>query len=253
MTTASSTSATVLAIAEALTADCACRTIDPELLRRQLDGDRSLCGLMETLERTRPHLFSSTSVYLAAATVLAMRATAAVIERVAGLREYLELALSRAPPIARLAPGPFGALRSYDFDLGAGKPQFIEVNTNAGGALLSAALTRAQQAGCEPVERSTSACDNTPTIEARLTHMNRYEWRLQRGTSVRRSVSARARPLHDRSVFDRRARNAGDSAHSVAASTPVAQMFSHGWESSPTSIRGPAGISCFWIRTVSIG
>lgn len=172
------------AVAEALNAGCICRTIDPELLRRRLESDTSLPGLMETLRSTRPHLFSSTSVYLAQSTARLMRETAAVIERITRMAPYEVLALARAPAIAGPAFGPLGALMSYDFHLGPEGPRLIEVNTNAGGALLSAVLTGAQQACCEPVERSIAACDGPPTLDVRILEMIRREWRLQRGAAA---------------------------------------------------------------------
>lgn len=169
-------------VAEALNSGCVCRTIDSELLRRRLESDPSLSGMMDSLRRSRPNLFSSTSVYLSASTVEVIQKAVAAIERVARMPQYGLLAMARAPAIARRAFGPLGMLMSYDFHLGPDGPRLIEVNTNAGGALLSAALTSAQQACCEPVERSIAACDRPPTLAARIAEHFVGEWRLQRGT-----------------------------------------------------------------------
>jgi hypothetical protein len=94
--------------------------------------------------------------------------------------QYERLAMSRAPAIAALAFGPLGALMSYDFHLGSDGPRLIEVNTNAGGALLSAVLTGAQEACCEPVERSIAVCDGPPTLGVRVMEMLLREWHVQR-------------------------------------------------------------------------
>ena len=53
---------------------------------------------------------------------------------------YQAAVLEWAPAIARRDFGPCGVFMGYDFHLGADGPKLIEVNTNAGGALLNAFL-----------------------------------------------------------------------------------------------------------------
>lgn len=57
---------------------------------------------------------------------------------------YQERALSWAPKIACFDSGPIGAFMGHDFHLGPDGPQFIEINTHAGGAFLNTVLARAQ-------------------------------------------------------------------------------------------------------------
>jgi len=45
--------------AESLNRGCACRTLDPERLRRQLEVEPTLAGLYEDIARSRPNLFLS--------------------------------------------------------------------------------------------------------------------------------------------------------------------------------------------------
>ncbi len=79
------------------------------------------------------------------------------IEQVSELEQYSKAVLAWAPDIARRDFGPAGALMGYDFHLGENRPTLIEINTNAGGAFLNAALARAQVACCgEAVEFSSS-------------------------------------------------------------------------------------------------
>jgi hypothetical protein len=103
------------------------------------------------------------------------------VEAAARLPRYREAALSWAPPIARLDFGPIGALMGYDFHVTARAPKLIEVNTNAGGAFLNAALARAQRACCAeahvPVEISPSQ-----NFGSRIVDMFVSEWRHQRGS-----------------------------------------------------------------------
>ena len=70
------------------------------------------------------------------------------IEAIARLPEYQSAALANAVEIARYRPGPIGVFMGYDFHLGADGPQLIEINTNAGGALINAYLLQAQMSCC---------------------------------------------------------------------------------------------------------
>ena len=50
---------------------------------------------------------------------------------------YREMVLSQLPETARFDPGHDAVMMGYDFHLTDDGPRLIEVNTNAGGALLS--------------------------------------------------------------------------------------------------------------------
>ena len=82
--------------------------------------------------------------------------------------------------------GPRGAFFGYDFHLGADGPKLIEVNTNAGGALLNLYLAAAQQACCAEVFEFFGGKTNFANIEVDLIDMFKSEWQLQRaGESLR--------------------------------------------------------------------
>lgn len=169
--------------AERLNAGCFCRTLDPERLRQQLESEPGLAGSAEQLRATRPHLFSSTAVFVSTDVARTMAAAVAAIERVVALPEYQRQALARAPEMASLAFGPKGAFMGYDFHLSPQGPRLIEINTNAGGAVLNLALARAQQACCEPLGRAE--LDRTLAgVEEQLVAMLLNEWRLQRGDAA---------------------------------------------------------------------
>ena len=155
--------------AETLNLGCFCRTLNVNRLREQLESDPSLQGLMQSISQTRPHLFSSTVVFLSSAMAQQITRMVAAIERVAALPAYQAQALARAPAIAQRAFGPVGACMGFDFHLGAGGPQLIEINTNAGGALLNVALARAQETCCEAMDwaftRNVPTCFSTPVLQ----------------------------------------------------------------------------------------
>jgi hypothetical protein len=169
-------------VADALNLGCHCRTLSPDLLREQLERDPSLAGLTQSLAQTRPHLFSSTVVFLSSQVGQRMADMVAAIERVMALPAYQAQALARAPAIAQRAVPPLGVFMGYDFHLGPQGPQLIEINTNAGGALLNAALAHAQHACCAamdwafPVKQMSRAA-----MDQAIFDMFVAEWRLQRG------------------------------------------------------------------------
>lgn len=167
--------------AEALNRDCYCRTLDAAALRGILDADPQFAGLMASLQESRPNLFSTTAVFISPAIRAQLQAVVAAIERVIALPEWQELALARSPQIARHAFGPAGVFMSYDFHLGPQGPGLIEINSNAGGALLNAALAQAQLLCCEPLDLALVAARESRAIEQAFVDMFLREWRLQRG------------------------------------------------------------------------
>ena len=167
--------------AQSLNRGCACRTLDPERLRRQLEAEPALAGLYEDIARSRPNLFSATTVFISPEQHQAMAAIVTAIENVVALPEYQTATLARAPAIARLEPGPLGVFMGFDFHLGEQGPQLIEINTNAGGALLNAVLARAQQACCREMEWAFQPPTELMQLEQNFFAMFIEEWRRQRG------------------------------------------------------------------------
>lgn len=174
--------------AEALNRDCFCRTLNTERLRVQLEADPSLHGLSAQIRQTRPHLFSSTVVFVSKQVQAQISSVVDAIERVANLPGYQTQALTRANPIAQHVWGPQSVCMGYDFHLSQHGPQLIEVNTNAGGLLLSAALARAQVACCAELDPAFVTCAGDANLKAELFEMFATEWRLQRGARPWRNV-----------------------------------------------------------------
>lgn len=174
--------------AETLNQGCFCRTLNVNRLREQLETDPSLKGMREHITATRPNLFSSTVVFLSRETEQRITATVAAIERVMALPAYQAQALSRTPAIAQQAFGPMGACTGFDFHLGTGGPQLIEINTNAGGAMLNAALARAQEACCAAMDWVFTPHAGLDTLEQTFFDMFMTEWRSQRGDAHLGSV-----------------------------------------------------------------
>lgn len=169
--------------AQRLNQACFCRTLNQNRLLELIEAEPDLRGLMQEIARTRPHLFSSSVVFISSEVEQQIVATVAALERVSNLAPYQAQALARAPAIARADFGPLGACMGIDFHLGRAGPQLIEINTNAGGALLNAALARAQEACCRETNWSIPPNARRDTLEADLFAMFLEEWRRQRGST----------------------------------------------------------------------
>lgn len=173
-------------LADTLNLVCACQTLDPDRLRSQLETTPALEGLTARLAHTHPHLFSATAVFLDRAVNTQLVEAVAALERVIALPAWQAQALARAHPIAQTNWGPAGVFMGYDFHLGADGPKLIEINSNAGGALLNAALARAHRVCCGAVPALPEEALAPP--EAGFVDMFRSEWHTQRGDAPLRNV-----------------------------------------------------------------
>ena len=175
-------------LADTLNLGCLCRTLNPEHLRAQLETDPSLAGLTRQLATSHPHLFSQTSVFLDAATRNKLARTVAAIERGIALPAYQAHTLAQAPAIARHGFGPAGVFMGYDFHMADDGPRLIEINTNAGGALLNAALARAHRVCCAAMTGLFDAATDVLGLDEVFVAMFRDEWRAQRGAAPLRTL-----------------------------------------------------------------
>ena len=185
---------TPMNMADALNHGCMCRTLDVDQLRKELERDPSLQGLASSIATAQPHLFSNSVVFLSQSTYQSIQNSIAAIERVMQLPAYQTLALQHAPAIAKPSFGPLSAFMGYDFHVDTHQtpprgPQLIEVNTNAGGALLNAALARAHRACCTPMSAAMNSYVNLDALEQAFFDMFMSEWRLQRGDKPLTSIA----------------------------------------------------------------
>ena len=161
---------------ETLNSDCFCVSLDPAALRGALEADPATRGVHKMIEERCPHLFAALPVFVSREHVEAMAAVVNAVETVAALPAYRE-ALAWAPEIARFEPGARGVFMGYDFHLGAEGPRLIEINTNAGGAMLNAVLGRAQRACCPAIEHLVNGPIRASGLEQAFMDMFAAEWR----------------------------------------------------------------------------
>jgi hypothetical protein len=88
-----------------------------------------------------------------------------------------------------IPPGAIGVLMGFDFHVGPDGPKLIEINTNAGGALVNAFVARAQKACCAPVEAAFPGLSAPNEFEASFLRSFHSEWRRQKDKSPLKSIA----------------------------------------------------------------
>lgn len=164
---------------EVLNRACFCITLERPALETALRRETSDPQLIDALLSERPHLFSNGPVFVSKEDLAAMTVVVEALEAAAETPSYQEQVTSWAPEIARRDFGPRGAFMGYDFHLGDDGPRLIEINTNAGGAFLNAALGSAQRACCGGTV-SAGGGDLAARFGDRTAAMFAREWRRQR-------------------------------------------------------------------------
>jgi hypothetical protein len=166
-------------VEEALNRFCHCISVDEHALRQSLDTRLGGSGAYSELLKTHPHLLAKTPIFVARDHVDQMARIIESIESVVAQKEYQALVLAWAPDLARTHHGPRGVFFGYDFHLTRDGPKLIEVNTNAGGALLVHQVAAAQQACCREVEHYVVGSVDLAMLEQELVSMFRRELQHQ--------------------------------------------------------------------------
>lgn len=133
---------------------------------------------LETLAQSHPTLFSQSAVSISPAALQTMADLVVAVESVVALPAYQARVLAWGPVSARRPQVTRSVFFGYDFHLSAAGPRLIEINTNAGGGLLSSKLLWAhgERAAVERIEQEFVA-------------MFREEWRLARGDAPLRRIA----------------------------------------------------------------
>lgn len=166
-------------VADTLNHGCFCFDLNPDALSRALESALGSIELADEVRERAPHLFARQPVFVNAAQLQRIADVVAAVEAVVALPAYREQILATSAEIVRLGPpGPRGAFFGYDFHADGSNLSLIEINTNAGGALLNAALARAERATCPALSGLVPTNDSVLAFEARIVAMFRNEWRL---------------------------------------------------------------------------
>ncbi|MEO7057367.1 MAG: hypothetical protein ABI281_06495 [Caldimonas sp.] len=178
---------------EVLNSECFCISLNPEALRQALESDIGQPGLYELIGERCPYLFAARPVFVSHAHMARMARVVQAIESVIALPAYRSEVLAAAPPIARHDPGGVkGVFFGYDFHVTEGGFGLIEINTNAGGAMLNAALARAQRACCPASDALMPEANHAGEFEDSIVAMFRREF----------SLGGHDRPLRSIAIVD---------------------------------------------------
>jgi hypothetical protein len=178
---------------ERMNSQCFCVSLDQAALRAALASELGSSELLALVEERCPYLFSARPVFISDSQTERMEDVVRAIESVVALPAYRNHVLKGAPAIARHDPGGAkGVFFGYDFHLRGDAIGLIEINTNAGGAMLNAVMARAHRACCLDREQLAVAAAAAAVLENDIVEMFHTEWKL----------SGRGRPLHTIAIVD---------------------------------------------------
>jgi hypothetical protein len=127
--------------------------------------------------------YASSVVALSAEQFAVVRRAVALLHRTAHMPAYQKRVDSGAEPAVLHDPGNCGVLMGYDFHLTEAGPRLIEINTNAGGALLNGLHSASL---CDP-ERLGGVCSELlpmEEIQERIVASFRQEFTSARGEAA---------------------------------------------------------------------
>ena len=178
-------------VIDTLNSECFCLSLDQAALARALDSELGQPGLSAMVGERCPYLFAALPVFVATPQLQHMAQVVQAVESVVALPAYRERVLADAPAIAQLGTsGPRGVFFGYDFHLDQGHLGLIEINTNAGGAMLNAVLARAHRACCAAMGAMVPTLASVAAFEQGIVDMFRHEWRLSGPAGQSRPLAA---------------------------------------------------------------
>ncbi|PKM29357.1 MAG: hypothetical protein CVV07_11185 [Gammaproteobacteria bacterium HGW-Gammaproteobacteria-11] len=186
------TDSTVAKLTNTLNKDCFCISLDQQALRAAIESEVGQPDLFELLQTRCPTLFASRPVFVSDTQMARMQELIEAIESVLAMPAYQQHVLANAPAVARHPSAASGVFMGYDFHVTEKGFGLIEINTNAGGAMLNTLLARAQRACCMEVEGLIPPPALAEAMEQAIVAMFHQEW-VQSGHS---------RPLRSIAIVD---------------------------------------------------
>lgn len=165
--------------ADNLNRDCFCKTLNKNRLLELLEDD----NLASEIFTTHPQLFSNTAAFISRDQFLEIQKIIDSIERVIHLPK-VKKKFAASETSHNQAAGVFVGI---DFHMSSIGPKVIEINTNAGGAFLNAALLAAQTACCEVMNPAAPLIKRH--IQDEFIAMFQNEWQLCRGDKPLQTIA----------------------------------------------------------------
>ena len=159
-----------------LNQDCNCFPIESAEVRASIIAQAGHAD-MKALLSEREHYFAATPVFIAPEMVAEMQTQITTIEQLMALPNYQE-DIFKHSALAAFAPtkSTQGVFMGYDFHITEAGPRLIEINSNAGGAFIVAAIQRAIELPHQEIEDS-------------IIDMFQTEWRLSGRTQELTSIA----------------------------------------------------------------
>jgi hypothetical protein len=145
---------------------------------RELE-QKDAINLYPMIVEDRPHLFAESIVFVTENGIKKQLDIIAAIERTIALPAYQESVLAYGPDSAKFKPQASGVFFGYDFHLSDEGPKLIEINSNAGGALINSLIFRHQTVCYDSAKPELSA--PAVHLEPLFFEMFLDEWRAERG------------------------------------------------------------------------
>jgi len=178
---------------ERLNSKCFCITLNDDALRQSMTSVLGSPAIADLVEEKCPYLFSARPVFISDEQTERMASVLRAVESVVALPAYRERILADAPAIVRHDPGGAkGVFFGYDFHIRDNDIGLIEINTNAGGAMLNAVMARAHRACCVDTAQAATTAIESKALEKDIVDMFFAEWGL----------SGRNRPLQTIAIVD---------------------------------------------------
>lgn len=179
--------------AEWLNSSCFCVSLDRASLIHALNAELASPQIRSLLEERIPTLFSERPVFISNRQFERMAQVIQAVEDVVAMPGYCTHILEHAPTIARHDPsGAKSVFFGYDFHVSGEDIGLIEINTNAGGAMLNAVLARAHQSCCLDADHRQELGRCAAQLDEKIVEMFHQEWNLAR----------RDRPLQTIAIVD---------------------------------------------------
>ncbi len=172
-----------------LNKSCICMPINRTDVDRSLVNSNPVPGLNKLLA-ARPHLFAGTSVFLSNEDLSDMYLQIEALNAASKSAAFRGARLNHEISDLNSAQSDtLGVMMGYDFHVTSDGPKLIEVNTNAGGAFLVAAL------------QESAGIAQSPEIQKRLTATFISEWRRARSSAMPRTIAIVDETPHDQYLY----------------------------------------------------
>lgn len=180
--------------AKQLNSDCRCSSLNRQALRSELNRLGGNDDLYRMIAEERPNLFAESAVFIDQSCLDQQLEIVAALERVIALPAYQQHVLQYAPEAAQFLAKAQGVFLGFDFHLSVDGPKLIEINSNAGGAMINALLIRAQNYCCDIVGNQQpgklkSGGEAKDQTETAFMDMFYREWRSEHDLAPLRSIA----------------------------------------------------------------